>query len=380
MKPRLSHLRFPTFQTCSVPAHHPPFRLRAHQTRNIFQATRRSLARTLQDTPRNPLDPIGAHRQEAIQRAYHVKRAKRAFAGAVICMALPVIIFYSSDIPTGPTASTQSSILPQERADSKDNTTETFAGKPIHVIPGGKVLAPDPDIAGTLNVTDDEYTLVGLGIRTVSFLSIQVYVVGMYVRTTDIATLQAAMVRQVDPIATTLVPMEKEKLRAKLMDPEEGKAAWDTLLKEGGIRTAVRVVPTRNTDFGHLRDGWVRGVTARTQEASKQGEMAYEDEKFGTSMRDFKALFGGKGKAPRGSVLLLTRDEKGKLGVLYQEKEGKGDYQHMGAVEDERISRLVWMGYLAGKNVSSEGARKGIVDGVMGFVERPVGTVETRVS
>jgi hypothetical protein len=51
----------------------------------------------------------------------------------------------------------------------------------------------------------------------------------------------------------------------------------------------------------------------------------------------------------------------------------------MGRVVDERVSRLVWLNYLAGKTVSSEGARQSIVDGLMAIVERPVGTVVQRV-
>jgi len=52
----------------------------------------------------------------------------------------------------------------------------------------------------------------------------------------------------------------------------------------------------------------------------------------------------------------------------------------MGRIEDERIARQVWLGYLAGGNVSSEGARKAIVEGVMELVERPVGTVGLQVT
>jgi hypothetical protein len=37
------------------------------------------------------------------------------------------------------------------------------------------------------------------------------------------------------------------------------------------------------------------------------------------------------------------------------------------------------LNYLAGKTVSSEGARQSVVDGVMGIVERPVGTVVLKV-
>ncbi|KAL8948839.1 MAG: hypothetical protein Q9222_004998 [Ikaeria aurantiellina] len=57
----------------------------------------------------------------------------------------------------------------------------------------------------------------------------------------------------------------------------------------------------------------------------------------------------------------------------------KGEMKFLGGLEDERISRLVWLGYLAGGNVASEEARKSVVDGVMEIVERPIGTVETQV-
>lgn len=84
--------------------------------------------------------------------------------------------------------------------------------EPIHshtiVVPNGAV--------------EDEYTLVGLGTRTVSFLSIQVYVVGFYIATADIAALQNRLVKRVNPIATALVPSEKDDLRTSLLDPAEG--------------------------------------------------------------------------------------------------------------------------------------------------------------
>jgi hypothetical protein len=48
-------------------------------------------------------------------------------------------------------------------------------------------------------------------------------------------------------------------------------------------------------------------------------------------------------------------------------------------VEDERVSRALWLNYLAGKKVASEPARKNIVEGIMEFVERPIGTVAAQV-
>jgi hypothetical protein len=218
-----------------------------------------------------------------------------------------------------------------------------------------------------------EYQLMGLGIRTVSFLGIQVYVVGMYIATDDIAALQQALIRRISAVASTLVAGEKDVLRGKLLDPEEGEKIWGDVLKETGVRTLIRIVPTRNTDFHHLRDGWVRQITDRAQTPANKGE--YQDESFGVSMQEFKALFN-RGSVPKQKELLLIRDHQGKLAVWYDD--GKFP-QRLGEVADERISRAVWLNYLAGKTVASEGARKSIVEGVMEFVERPVGTVATQV-
>ena len=229
----------------------------------------------------------------------------------------------------------------------------------------------------------EEYTLVGLGIRTVMW--IQVYVVGLYIRTSDISALQEQLIHHVNPIASTLVPAEKEDLRKKLLDPVESRAIWSELLQVPGAKTAWRVTPTRNTDFSHLRDGFVTGISKRTGEAkalAKGAETEYDSDSFGNSIQDFKAVFKG-GKAPKGSILIMLRDVQGAMEVLFHAKPddgGRNDMEMLGKVADERISRLIWLGYLGGDKVSSEAARKGVVEGCVTFAGRPVGSVETRVT
>lgn len=231
---------------------------------------------------------------------------------------------------------------------------------------------------GLVATTDHEYTLVGLGMRTVTFLGIQVYLVGWYVATQDIAKLQHYLVKKINPLATTLIPSEKDELRQKLLDPKEGEQLWDELLRESGCRSVFRISPVRDTDFHHLRDGFVRAIAAR----SNLEKQAYNDEAFGESMKDFKGLFS-RGKVPKQREMLLCRDAKGQLRVTYTsdtavagEPQGR---QSLGLVADERLSRLLWLNYLAGKAVASEPARQNIIEGVMEFVERPVGTVATQV-
>lgn len=220
----------------------------------------------------------------------------------------------------------------------------------------------------------DEFTLVGLGVRTVTFLSIQVYMTGFYVATQDIAKLQRYLVKKINPSATTLIPAEKDALRKALRDVAEGEETWDTLLREAGCRSIFRIIPVKDTDFPHLRDGFVRAIAARSQRNA-----AYNDDAFGVAMRDFKALFN-RGSVQKKQELLLCRDEKGLLSVLYSPDIGNEPKREvMGTFGEERLSRLLWLNYLAGSKVASEPARESIIEGVMEFVERPIGTVATQV-
>ncbi|KAK1761958.1 chalcone-flavanone isomerase-domain-containing protein [Phialemonium atrogriseum] len=225
------------------------------------------------------------------------------------------------------------------------------------------------------------YTLVGLGVRTVTFIGLEVYVVGYYVATSDIAALQAALVKRVNPIATTLVPGERDELRTALLDPVQGEELWQELLQRGiPARSVFRVIPVRDTDFHHLRDGFVRSIQARSPKTT--GPTA--DDSFGEAMRNFRGIFNRGGVAKK-KELLLIRDGQGRLTIVYDPGRGPkgsgeaGGRELLGTVDDERISRALWLNYLAGSKVASEPARKNIVEGVMEFVERPVGTVASQV-
>ncbi|KAI9874870.1 MAG: Altered inheritance of mitochondria protein 18 mitochondrial [Pleopsidium flavum] len=350
------------------------------------------------DLPRNPLDPIALQRIDAQRRAHYNRRSYYAGAGMAFSMVAIYVLMTSWDLPPKPLQNDS----PRADVGGIERGTPVVGGvtggteirkvgegtptdgdkEKVEQVPTGtstiptfpKILNLATDDSGKTGGVPTEYHLMGLGIRTVSFLGIQVYVVGLYIATDDIAALQQALIRHIDPVATTLVPNEKDKLRTKLLDAEIGEEIWTQVLKESGIRTAVRIVPTRNTDFMHLRDGWVRGITTRTQKASQKGSAEFEDEGFAKAMGELKGIFsaGSKKALPKGKTLLLTRDGKGVLQAWC-------DDAKMGEVRDERVGRQVWLGYLAGKNVASEGTRRNVVEGVMEFVERPVGTVATQV-
>ncbi|MCJ1284152.1 Altered inheritance of mitochondria protein 18 mitochondrial [Xylographa opegraphella] len=402
MPPRIpSAARFPS--RCLLDP--PPLRLSL--TRRFGTHPRALFPQQHTTAPHNPLDPIARHRLETQLRAYYTRRNYYAAAGAALCMLATLVLVSVYDLPPKP----EQCDTPPRRDTPLERGAAALVGgvsggAKVRIASAGTLSSQQEDVpqvpTGTSSVpyfpktltlpgtasstsaalpvgtgdADEPYQLVGLGIRTVSFLSIQVYVVGLYIATSDIATLQARLVRAAAgaETASTLVAGEKEELRAALLDPLRSEELWDGVLREGGIRSVLRIVPTRNTDFAHLRDGWVRGITARSQRPA--GEEKFEDEAFGEAVGGFKALFG-RGSVAKGKALMLERRADGVLGAWMEGE--KGGWDRMGEVRDERVGRLVWLGYLGGKKVASEAARQSVVDGVMGFVERPVGTVETQV-
>jgi hypothetical protein len=405
---------------------------------------------------------VSLHRAEALRRAQLIRKRNWLALGAALSMIAPMILVRYWPMPPPPEKKEGDAVgedgkkKEQESrgildlfkprptdCDSPRGVTEEFQGKKVVIAAGDKIIAAPassehptasdvdtvelvptgskyvPYFPKTITIptttgpeaveSDAEYTLLGLGIRKVSFLRVQVYVVGLYIRTSDLSVLQNHLINTVNPTASALIPGEKDDLRNALLDTDKSTQIWESILSRRGAdapEMAFRVVPCRGTDFRHLQDGWMRGIASRTDEVRRKqsdllrqqaiesktialpkpvDESEFSDESFGLSMKEFKGLFQGRGKASKGSVILLTRDSQGALGALYQplistnKGEKLGEVVRLGEVKDERVSRLVWLLYLAGQNVSSEPARQSVVEGCIGIVERPVGTVEGMV-
>ncbi|KAF2824609.1 hypothetical protein CC86DRAFT_371180 [Ophiobolus disseminans] len=397
---------------------------------------------------------VSVHRADAVRRAEAIRKRNWLALGAALSMIAPIFLVRLWDVPLEEDIKKKDEsasrgiidmvVGPPTKNDAPRKAAEEFQGKQVVIAAGDKIIAAPKDSdnpqasdadaielveTGTSYVpyfprtirlptdttgpeqvgSDAEYQLLGLGIRKVSFLRVQVYVVGLYVKTADIGKLQNHLINTVNPTASALIPGEKEDLRTSLLDPEKSNQIWESILSKegtGAVDMAFRVVPCRGTDFKHLQDGWMRGIASRTDEVRrKQAELMrlqaaeskqislpkpiedgeFADESFGLAMKEFKNIFQGKGKAPKGSVIILTRNTQGVLGAMYQPvvqkdaKEKMGKSTWLGEVRDKRVSKLVWLLYLGGQNVSSEPARQSIVDGCIHITERPVGTVEGMV-
>ncbi|RPB15383.1 hypothetical protein P167DRAFT_518541 [Morchella conica CCBAS932] len=336
----------------------------------------RSLPRGLRLTPPHPTpasirSDLAAHKRR--QTTLIVCAALSMSALWFLATSIDIDLAHKTESPPGTTPA----IKPGTPV-ILHSAAEKAAG--VELVPSGTTSVPA--FPKTLRLGGTEYALVGLGIRTVSFLGIEVYVVGVYVAAGDLATVQAALARRVGEGVTAATEGGRDVLRGELA--VEGEAFWQGLLvgAEGapGVRSVLRIVPTRNTDYQHLRDGWIRGIQSRTSKNA-----AYDDEAFSHALTSFKQAFGQKKSVPKQKTLLLVRDAHGGLECLFDptgRNDGRvgGDADKdavvvLGSVADGRLSTALWMCYVGAGKVASEPARKSVVEGLLALVERPVGTV-----
>ncbi|CUA72447.1 hypothetical protein RSOLAG22IIIB_01116 [Rhizoctonia solani] len=112
---------------------------------------------------------------------------------------------------------------------------------------------------------EPKMTLLGLGVRKVSFLGIQVYSVGFY-----------ADLSKVDTKALRLCKSPEECIHLLIQTTS----------------CALRIVPTRATSYTHLRDGFIRTIQARQALGRKDGSLTTErEEALHTPLQQFKGLF-----------------------------------------------------------------------------------------
>ncbi|KIM85504.1 hypothetical protein PILCRDRAFT_817535 [Piloderma croceum F 1598] len=109
-----------------------------------------------------------------------------------------------------------------------------------------------------------KFSLVGLGVRTVSFLGIKVYSVGFY------------------------ADLDNPKLKiSKSATPEE---KIEHIVRN--TTCVIRIIPTRSTSYTHLRDGFMRALLARMKTAHTRGIITAEEETDAQShLRILKSIF-----------------------------------------------------------------------------------------
>lgn len=184
------------------------------------------------------------------------------------------------------------------------------------------LISVDPDTQIPFPLRLGNLNLVGLGVRKVSFLRVKVYSVGFYLEDVDmnevpgwgVSSPSGAADESYSPslLLTPSANDQCETFMRNLLD----QAACAIRIGEVASCRRADTVPTRNTDFAHLRDGFTRAIQAR-QKLARKSLSEGEEERISQSIQALKALFPAQ-SVPKGKTLTLTRARNGDLTVYYE--------------------------------------------------------------
>ncbi|KAF5094168.1 hypothetical protein D0Z00_003678 [Geotrichum galactomycetum] len=284
-------------------------------------------------------------------------RASYLLAGAAALAGSSAAYYYHH------VAQTQSGLI---QAESSAPSAKTALAKTVVTTTdeGVRLVQPEttcPPFPAQLDLPQDKYQLLGVGVRTVSFLSFHVYALGIYIAERD-----RQLAHDVLAEAKVLDPEHEGSLESALLDHDQSTKIISHLL-DHDISLDLRIVPVRNTDFSHLRDGFVRQILAHPlfKQLSRLEDEAV-GESLGAGVNDLKVAFSRKLKAPKSTILHMTRLKTGELAMSYYQGKNEKDAEvlELGIVKDKNLSKILMLQYLAGKNVSSESARVNAVEGL----------------
>ncbi|KAN0064883.1 hypothetical protein ACQY0O_001940 [Thecaphora frezii] len=241
--------------------------------------------------------------------------------------------------------------------DAAPSTVQTAASLPALSQPQSQVVIDAdtnqslplylPIPASSLPAGTGKLKLVGLGVRTVSFLRVRVYVAALYV---DESKLQ--QLAKEGGFAGNATSVE-ERVR---------------MLVDQGAACAIRIVPVRSTDFAHLRDGFVRALQGRLKKAIKASNIASgsaTEEAFSNGITEVKDCFP-RGSVPKGSALDLVLVPSFTGSSLNFEYDGKvfGSVKASDSAQGFTIARELALAYFSETGEISTPFKKSVEQGL----------------
>ncbi|KAG0273391.1 hypothetical protein BGZ95_010797 [Linnemannia exigua] len=209
--------------------------------------------------------------------------------------------------------------------------------------PDAVVIDEDSKVAFPLTIPSEDGSparLLGLGVRKITFLKVQVYVAGLYAKASDLDDHNSRFraLPEVQKFQRTDAASSDTAFRAIVQNP---------------IELVLRIVPVRNTNGPHLRDGFTRNLT---QAAKQQKLNDIENEDAMKGIIEFKNLFP-KGKINAGQAMLFKKSPDGSMSIEL-------DGEVLGSTRNTWLIESFFLGYLQGDNPISGKARDSIAQGI----------------
>ncbi|KAI1315177.1 Altered inheritance of mitochondria protein 18 mitochondrial [Mortierella claussenii] len=209
------------------------------------------------------------------------------------------------------------------------------------------VVDPDSKAVFPLYISANDGSparLLGLGVRKITFLGIQVYSVGLYGKVSDLDDHNSRFraLPEVQKFQRTDQASADTAFRAMVTTP---------------IELILRIAPVKNTNGPHLRDGFTRNLTqaAKDQKLSETDNAAAME-----GILQFKNMFP-KSKIGTDQALLFRKSPDGSMTIQL-------DDEVLGTIHNQWVIETFFFGYLQGENPISPSARDSIADGIQNLL------------
>ncbi|EDO15712.1 hypothetical protein Kpol_1000p25 [Vanderwaltozyma polyspora DSM 70294] len=208
----------------------------------------------------------------------------------------------------------------------------------------------------------NDYSLLGYGIRAVTFLKFKIYALGIYVADEDIKSI--AKLFSTSYLSSTFIDTDKSKshpenVKEALNDPKKSLILIGNLL-DSGIKMMAKITPVRNTDFNHLRDGITKTVLNHPNANEKKTELE-------NGLAQLKETLSNKGSVAKNDDLFIELKSNGSL-VFTHNNRKKNKAIHLGTVTDPIVGKFLFSQYIGGPKPLSPPTKETVTDKIYSIV------------
>lgn len=207
-----------------------------------------------------------------------------------------------------------------------------------------------PPFPWQIELNGTTYEALGVGVRAVTFMQFHIYALGIYIASEDKVRARQLLGRYSD-------------LPIKLFDENQNPEIIDLLLSNG-IGFDLRIMPVRNTDFGHLRDGFIRTIMA-----SFLTRKIGQTESFAEGLGEFKRAFSRKRDVSKGDTINFSRQKSGILNIYISKQASPNIIESLGTVKSPDVSRCFFLQYMSGKKPCSPSALESFLHGLLNIAK-----------
>ncbi|KAI5965153.1 AIM18 [Candida pseudojiufengensis] len=209
-------------------------------------------------------------------------------------------------------------------------------------------ISPFPKNLKKSSFITQDYTLLGHGVRSVTFISFKVYGIAIYIANSDLSKTQK--------ILKEYELNNPDPEHKSLNNPKESDQIIESLLNHN-IRFLIRLSPVRNTDFNHLKDGLIKSILAFPNSKNLKSEL-------NPGLEELRNVFSKtRGSVPKDDLLVMEILKNGELAITYLNQK-KDKVKELGVVENPLIGKILMQQYLSSKKPLSESLKNSCIDGL----------------